>query len=67
MEMADLLHPTEENSVQADLDENELKILRDAKIIPNSLKGAKTRKHLVFAETSEEGKLSFKRFLRVLP
>lgn len=57
MEMADLLHPTEQDAIQADLDENELKILRDAKIIPNSLKSSGKRKHLLFAETSEEGNL----------
>ena len=56
MEMADLLKSDLLNLSDEGLDENELQILRDAKILKSDKShSSKKRKHFVFAESSEEG------------
>ena len=60
MEMADLLktntHDLENDDSDAELDEDEIEVLKKVKIIPETSGSHGTkRNHILFAETSDEG------------
>ncbi|KAF8913072.1 small-subunit processome [Gymnopilus junonius] len=62
MEMADLLKSDLQSLGDEGLDENELKVLQDAKIFKSDVAGlGKKRNHFVFAESSEEASRLAKR------
>ncbi len=62
MEMADLLKTNtddlEHHDIDAELDEEEVEILKKAKILPETQSHGTKRKHILFAESSAEGQSS---------
>lgn len=68
MEMADLLKTNtadlEHDDFDAELDEEEVEILKKAKILPETPSHGTKRKHILFAESSAEGQSSTNTFAK---